>query len=102
MQLPRRCVRYCLIGAAAMAVRGHLRHTLDVDLPTTDRRVLEDGFWAGFIDHVEVRRGDDRDPLWGVVRFMGRFDLDDAAHLPKLSDSARAAWPKVERRLHEG
>jgi hypothetical protein len=34
-------VSYALIGAHAMAARGYPRFTVDVDLLTTDTRVLE-------------------------------------------------------------
>jgi hypothetical protein len=37
---------YALIGAHAMAARGYARFTVDVDLVTTDPRVLEPDTWA--------------------------------------------------------
>ena len=50
------------------------RSTLDLDLLTTRRDVLEPSFWrpleSGDIA-VEVRRGDPDDPLAGAVRFRG-------------------------------
>ena len=63
-------VAHVAIGASAMAARGVLRATVDVDLLTTDRRVLREVFWkpvreAGW--SVEVRTGDPWDPLVGVV-----------------------------------
>lgn len=162
--LERQGVRYCLIGGFALAAHGYPRYTADVDLLTTDRRVLDDAFWRGISPQPQIRRGDDFDPLLGVVRWMGElpvdlivtgsyaaklavdsanpnpvgvavapviplillkleaggaFDLDDVArllevqaalghpalkdqvvpHLPHVSEAARAAWPKVLRRL---
>jgi hypothetical protein len=69
--LRRRAVPHALIGAAAMAARGVIRSTDDLDLLVTDTVVLRPGFWAeltgqGFA--VEARVGDDEDPLAGVVR----------------------------------
>lgn len=64
-------VPHALIGAAAMAAHGVARSTFDIDLLTTDARVLRDDFWASLREEgpsVEVRRGDADDPLRGVVR----------------------------------
>jgi hypothetical protein len=64
-------VSHCLIGAAAMAAHGVPRSTLDLDLLTTDRQILEEPFWAPLREagvKVEVRKGDLEDPLAGVVR----------------------------------
>lgn len=159
-------VQYCLIGGFALAAYGYPRYTADVDLLTTDRRVLDETFWHAVARKPEIRRGDDFDPLLGVVRWTGElpvdlivtgnyaaklavdsatpnparipvapiiplillkleaggaFDLDDIArllevqaalghpglkdqvvpHLPHISEAARAAWPKVLRRLDD-
>jgi hypothetical protein len=64
---------YALIGGHAMAARGYPRFTVDVDLLTTDQRVLGRETWtslesAGAL--VERRRGDDEDPLAGVVHIL--------------------------------
>jgi hypothetical protein len=72
-------VPYAVIGAVALAARGISRATLDVDLLTTDRKVLDDEFWsavraAGL--SVEVRRGDADDPLAGVIRIGGDEPID--------------------------
>jgi hypothetical protein len=69
--LSKRAVPFALIGAGAMAAHGVIRSTDDLDLLVTDRAVLAAGFWVdlpvpGF--SVEVRIGDDADPLAGVVR----------------------------------
>lgn len=69
--LSRRGVPHALIGAAAMAARGVIRSTDDLDLLVTDRSVLRAGAWAALEREgfgVEVRVGDDTDPLAGVVR----------------------------------
>ena len=64
---------YALIGAHAMAVRGYPRFTIDVDLLTTDERVLTAATWdvlrqSGAV--VDARRGDADDPLGGVVHIL--------------------------------
>jgi hypothetical protein len=70
-ELTRRAIAHALIGAAAMAARGIVRSTDDLDLLVTDRAVLRTAFWAPVAQHgftVECREGDDADPLAGVVR----------------------------------
>lgn len=65
-------VRFALIGAAALAVHGASRSTLDVDLLATDRRVLEAATWSPLSPEriqADIRLGDADDPLAGVVRF---------------------------------
>jgi len=70
--LTRSGVRYALVGAGAMAAHGVARSTFDVDLLTTDRRVLTSAFWQPLAGHetvrVDVRTGEADDPLAGVVR----------------------------------
>jgi len=69
--LSTRNVPHALIGAAALAVRGIARSTFDIDLLTTDSRVLGENWWLPLaVDDVtvDVRRGDADDPLAGVVR----------------------------------
>ena len=64
---------YALIGAHALAARGYPRFTVDVDLLTTDQRVLDPAMWAGLVRDgasVNPRRGDDQDPLAGVVHIL--------------------------------
>lgn len=63
---------YALIGAAAMAVHGVARSTLDIDLLTLTENCLDPAGWtplAGTGVDVTVTRGDADDPLAGVVRF---------------------------------
>jgi predicted nucleotidyltransferase len=65
-------VRYALVGAGAMAAHGVARSTFDVDLLTTDPRVLATAFWQALAGQegvsVDVRTGDAEDPLAGIVR----------------------------------
>lgn len=66
-------VPYALIGAHAMAARGYPRFTIDVDLLTTDLRVLDAAAWVPLVDagaEVVRRRGDHDDPLAGVVHIV--------------------------------
>jgi hypothetical protein len=70
-QLGGRGVPHALIGAGALAVHGVSRSTFGLDLLVTDRAVLSPAFWAPLAargDGVDVRAGDDDDPLAGVVR----------------------------------
>lgn len=69
--LQQRQIPFALIGAAAMAAHGVSRSTFDTDLFSVGASALDDGVWraldADGID-VDVRRGDEDDPLLGVVR----------------------------------
>lgn len=77
-------VPWCLIGAHALALHGVARYTADVDLLCMQARVLDPAFWVarGFVTGgsgplgVRIRRGDDEDPLAGLVRFEGPPPLD--------------------------
>jgi hypothetical protein len=64
-------VRHALIGAGALAVHGVSRSTFDLDLLVTDRAALGAALWTPLAsrgDTVDIRVGDDEDPLAGVVR----------------------------------
>jgi hypothetical protein len=64
---------HALIGAHAMAARGYPRFTVDVDLLTSDVRVLDPDPWAPLVQAaatVSPRRGDADDPLGGVVHIL--------------------------------
>jgi len=66
-------IPFALIGAHAMAARGYPRFTLDIDLLTTDVRVLDTAMWATLEAEgaqVTPRRGDADDPLGGVVHII--------------------------------
>jgi hypothetical protein len=72
-------VRYALIGAHAMAVRGYPRFSADLDLLTTDRRVLESSVWRELVAAgatIDPRHGDADDPLAGVVHIVLSDDSD--------------------------
>lgn len=72
---------YVLVGAHAMAARGYPRFTVDIDLLTTDTRVLDGTTWTALVERgasVDPRRGDADDPLAGVVHILlpGGADID--------------------------
>lgn len=70
---------HALIGAQALIARGHLRFTLDIDLITSDQRVLDVSTWAELAaDGARIlpRRGDEDDPLGGVVHILLRDGTD--------------------------
>jgi hypothetical protein len=79
-RLSERGVAHALIGAAALAVHGVSRSTLDQDLLVVDLRVLDAGFWEPLAGgaSIDVRKGDSADPLAGVVRISrdGERDVD--------------------------
>ena len=78
--LERSHVPFALIDAAAQAVHGVSRSTLDIDLLATDRRLLDATFWTALPEavRVDIRQGDSTDPLAGVVRCRaaGERDVD--------------------------
>lgn len=76
--LRARDVPFALIGAAAMAVHGVSRSTADLDLLAVDRRCLDADFWSDLrgAATLDVRRGDDTDPLAGIVRFTAEGEAD--------------------------
>ncbi len=64
---------HALIGAHAMAARGYPRFTVDIDLLTTDDRVLSPSTWTELTlagASVEPRAGEHDDPLGGVVHIL--------------------------------
>lgn len=77
-ELDRGGVPFALIGAAALAVHGISRSTLDIDLLVTDRGVLDLTFWTALAADIErdSRPGDSTDPLAGVIRFRAREERD--------------------------
>jgi hypothetical protein len=63
-------IGYALIGGHALAIRGFPRFTVDIDLLTTNLRALDPATWVDLERSgaaVDRRRGDDDDPLAGVV-----------------------------------
>ena len=69
-------IAFVIIGASALATHGVSRATLDIDVLVTDARTLDDRFWALDGVTVERRRGDDDDPLAGVVRLNAEGERD--------------------------
>jgi hypothetical protein len=70
-------IAHALIGAAVLAAAGIARSTYDLDLFTGDSRVLQRDLWNGLRDlsvSVDIRRGDEDDPLGGVVRLEASGD----------------------------
>ncbi|HEY5611670.1 MAG TPA: hypothetical protein VIL97_10705 [Thermoanaerobaculia bacterium] len=71
--IARRLDGCVVIGAYALAARGYVRQTADLDLMTTDRNALAAATWNELRDggfRVDVRIGDFDDPLAGVVRLQ--------------------------------
>jgi hypothetical protein len=94
--LERAAIPHALIGAAALAAHGTSRSTVDIDLLAVDPSCLDPRLWAGLRNSgvaVDLRRGDDSDPLAGVVRFTA------AADRPVDLVVGRSAWQRsaVER-----
>jgi hypothetical protein len=71
-------VAHALIGAAALAVHGVSRSTLDQDLLVLDGQVLDARFWEPLRVNsaVDIRPGDADDPLAGVVRITRQNERD--------------------------
>jgi hypothetical protein len=67
-----RATPFAVVGAAAMAVHGVARSTFDLDLLTPDPGPLGRPTWVSLERQgvrVDIRLGDDDDPLAGVARF---------------------------------
>ena len=82
-------IPFALIGAAALAARGIAHSIFDIELLTTDRRVLDLGLWtplSGTDVGADVRHGDPDDPLAGVVR------LESPGERPVDIVVGRYAW----------
>lgn len=61
---------YALIGGRAVVLRGYPRMTTDYDFLTADRRIMQRQTWQTFEDagaKVDIRKGDQFDPVAGVV-----------------------------------
>jgi len=78
--LDHAAIPFALIGGAALAVYGVVRSTVDIDVLTTDPRVLDESLWTALRPDatMDVHRGDDDDPLAAAVRFRapGERDVD--------------------------
>lgn len=78
--LEARQIPFALIGAAAMAAHGVSRATQDTDLFSVGPSVLEPAVWEALANddvEVDVRHGDEDDPLLGVVRCTDGNDVLD-------------------------
>lgn len=74
-------IPHALIGAGALAVYGVNRATYDHDLFAVDASCLRPDLWKDLANQeisVEIRKGDQADPLAGVVRlqFPGEIPVD--------------------------
>jgi hypothetical protein len=81
---------WAVIGAYALAARGYVRQTADIDLMTADFGALDESLWTDLRDEgarVEVRKGDFDDPLAGVVRIQSDDNSIDVVVV-------RARWQK--------
>jgi hypothetical protein len=68
-------IDHALIGAAAMAIHGVSRATVDVDLLTVDTRALQSDLWMPCRargESIRIIGGDFDDPLAGSVRVTSR------------------------------
>lgn len=73
-----------------MAAHGVSRSTFDTNLFTVDPTVLVEGMWQALVQHgfaIDIRRGDDDDPLLGVVRCIHEEHAIDLV-------VGRAAWQR--------
>ena len=73
-------VPHALIGAAALAVRGVSRSTVDIDLLCVDTRILRRGAWSALATPgrtFRVLEGDADDPLAGSVRIGEGSEIVD-------------------------
>jgi predicted nucleotidyltransferase len=74
-------VSFAVIGATAMAIHGVSRATQDVDLLAMSSECLRVEFWEPLRAlglRIDVRNGDDDDPLAGVVRIV---DVDEDSNI---------------------
>ncbi len=74
--LESQLIPFVVIGASALATHGVSRSTLDIDLLVTDVRPLNATFWTLDVVMVDLRRGDEDDPLAGVVRLKAEGERD--------------------------
>lgn len=76
--LEEKGIDHALIGAAALAIHGVSRSTFDQDFLVFDRQVLASAMWSGLADNprVDIRHGDEQDPLAGVVRVSSDWQRD--------------------------
>ena len=88
VHLQHQGVECAVIGAAALAVHGIARSTIDLDVLVADRRCLDHAFWQPVREagvDVALRRGDAADPLAGVIRLAvaGEPNVDVVVGKPR-------------------
>jgi hypothetical protein len=91
-----RDIPFCIVGAAAMAVHGVVRSTLDIDVLVASADVLEPTTWDPLRREgipVAIHRGDADDPLRGVVR----IGASSAAPIDVIVGKARWQAAVLER-----
>jgi hypothetical protein len=89
-------VPYALTGGYALAMRGYPNLTIDFELLTIDRRVLESGIWDGAKAsgaRVEIREGDADDVLAGIVRVT----VDSQRYVDVFVSKATSAMMMINR-----
>jgi hypothetical protein len=90
--LERSAIAHALIGAGALAAHGVARATADFDLLTTRPATLDEATWRELRVpgvRVEIRHGDELDPLRGVVR------VSSSGERPVDVVVGRAAWQEA-------
>jgi hypothetical protein len=89
--LEAEAIPHALIGGAALASAGIARSTFDVDLLTTDDRVLIESLWRPLRPEISihVQPGGDDDPLAGIVR------LDKPRERPVDVIVGRHSWQRA-------
>ncbi|HVR44845.1 MAG TPA: hypothetical protein VMS56_15545 [Thermoanaerobaculia bacterium] len=83
-----------VIGGFAMAARGRVRTTIDLDLLTTDARALDDRTWSPLRaqrTEVEIRRADLDEPVAGMVR----------VRLPGIDVDVVIGWDRWQQEIVE-
>lgn len=94
-------IPFATVGAVALAARGVVRSTLDIDLLSTDVRCLDPKVWEAVESggaSAEVRRGDVEDPLAGVVRIRQKGERPVDVVVGRASwqgEAVRSAEPLV-------
>ena len=96
---------FALIGAAALAAHGVARSTQDLDILVLDPVCLARSTWQPLSARgvtVDIRRGDETDPLGGIVRMLGRTALGMTAVIdvivrrsPWQDEVLRRATPRL-------
>jgi hypothetical protein len=114
--LARHGIGHAVIGAAALATHGVTRATLDLDLLAVDRACLDGRIWEDLRatgTRVEIRRGDDRDPLAvggradrgphrGQERLAGRSPVASDSDASRLPEECTELWQRIRSQRERG